>query len=292
MIDLTWGNPEFLYPYWKNKHFIIKNNNLSYIYGGIERLKDLILNLHSQQNNANVKDKFVVIGNGASQLLTAAMKAYGKPVWATPPYFSRFPFLADIANVPWDMGKDCTQIITSPNNPDGSKSILPYSHNIISDLCYNWKQYTGAPLEYNHPLMIFSLSKATGHASSRIGWALVKDKEIADKMTEFVEHNTAGVSIESQLHASYIIENQLESEISVFDYGKTILDQRWYTIRKMKNLPFKVLNRNGMFLYAEGECPPEVICLRGNSFGDSSTRFRVNIGCDEKKFNQFIDLLI
>ncbi|CAI8583373.1 unnamed protein product [Vicia faba] len=54
----------------------------------------------------------------------------------------------------------------------------------------------------NYDLTLFTVSKSTGHAGMRIGWALVKDLEVAKKMTKFIELNTIGISKDSQLRAS------------------------------------------------------------------------------------------
>ncbi|CAI8583374.1 unnamed protein product [Vicia faba] len=58
----------------------------------------------------------------------------------------------------------------------------------------------------NYDLTLFTVSKSTGHAGMRIGWALVKDLEVAKKMTKFIELNTIGISKDSQLRASKVIK--------------------------------------------------------------------------------------
>jgi hypothetical protein len=91
-----------------------------------------------------------------------------------------------------------------------------------------------------HDIMLFTMSKITGHAGTRLGyvstsicqipgeqaaqlrssigaflttaamcgflrWALVKDREVARKMVYFVDRSTIGVSKESQLRATKIL---------------------------------------------------------------------------------------
>ncbi|KAG5580674.1 hypothetical protein H5410_051301 [Solanum commersonii] len=46
--------------------------------------------------------------------------------------------------------------------------------------------YTAITSIANHNVMLFTISKCTGHAGSRIGWAPVKDKEVVRKMTNFM----------------------------------------------------------------------------------------------------------
>jgi len=65
------------------------------------------------------------------------------------------------------------ELVTSPNNPDGQlkKAILQGQYvKTIHDLAYYWPHFT--PITQpavDEDLMIFTLSKLTGHAGSRFG---------------------------------------------------------------------------------------------------------------------------
>lgn len=71
-------------------------------------------------------------------------------------------------------------------------------------------------------------------------WALVKDKEIAKKMTEFIVLSTIGVSKESQLRAAKILQvlsdsheqrsNFKEGE-AFFDHSYSLMARRWKQLR-------------------------------------------------------------
>ncbi|KAK6803124.1 hypothetical protein RDI58_000908 [Solanum bulbocastanum] len=61
---------------------------------------------------------------------------------------------------------------------------------LIYDLAYYWPQYTSITSPANRDVMLFTISKYSGHAGSIIGWALVKDKEVSRKMTKFMEIST------------------------------------------------------------------------------------------------------
>lgn len=297
-LQMGYGNPAFLHPYWKNKQFNPNAQPLSYMIGGSTSLKTTIAELHEKYGNADVEDKQIVIGNGATQVLIALLHSLGKPCWANSPYFNRFPIFADYAGVQWDSGKDNVQIITVPNNPDGSTDYIQYSKTAIYDLSYHWEQY-GHVTKFNKDIMVFSLAKATGHASTRIGWAVIKDPELATQVENYIEHSTAGVSAEAQYKAESILKTQmtlLDNESStVFHYGKEVLKKRWDSINtKMEDgqkRPFKILNNEGMFFWAEGECPEVFDCFKGNIFGDSNDKFRLNIGCDSETFDSFLRLL-
>ena len=64
------------------------------------------------------------------------------------------------------------EFVTSPNNPDGKlrKAVLngPYAKS-IHDHAYNWPHYTAITSPSDEDLMIFTLSKLTGHAGVRFG---------------------------------------------------------------------------------------------------------------------------
>lgn len=72
-------------------------------------------------------------------------------------------------------------------------------------------------------------------------WALVKDKEVAKKMTKFIELNTIGVSKDSQLRAAKILsavsdsceqENSKENE-SFFKFSHKVMANRWKQLREV-----------------------------------------------------------
>lgn len=64
------------------------------------------------------------------------------------------------------------ELVTSPNNPDGHarRSMVNRSHGVlVHDLAYYWPQYTPISSPADHDLMLFTVSKTTGHAGMRIG---------------------------------------------------------------------------------------------------------------------------
>jgi len=70
-------------------------------------------------------------------------------------------------------------------------------------------------------------------------WALVKDKEVAKKMTKFIELNTIGVSKDSQLRAAKVLRavsdsweqgNPQEGE-SFFKFSHKLMANRWKQLR-------------------------------------------------------------
>lgn len=303
MIDMAWGSPTFLSEYWKKNPIKIdhieKTND--YQMGSRDLLKENIKKLHLKIGNARVVDRHIVVASGGTQILLALLsvlknKLNVKYAWAEPPHFSRFPILTEISKLNWKNDKSSIRIVSIPNNPDNQIKTLNNINKskLIVDLCYNWPQYINDSdkIEYDLPIMVFSLSKATGHASTRIGWAIVKDENLAKELEYHIEVSTGGLSIDSQVKAEQIISHQLNVsyEDSVFNYGKKELKKRWKQIKKA-NPKFKILNNNGMFLWAKGKCPKEIKHLNGVLLGSNDKHFRLNIGCSKKTFKLFIDII-
>ena len=72
-----------------------------------------------------------------------------------------------------DSSLNFIEIVTAPNNPDGqmNKAVLQGSHvKAIHDHVYYWPHFTAIPAPANGDIMLFSLSKFTGHAGTRFGY--------------------------------------------------------------------------------------------------------------------------
>lgn len=65
------------------------------------------------------------------------------------------------------------ELVTSPNNPDGLSRAAVVNRDrgvLVHDLAYYWPQYT--PISSppaDHDIMLFTVSKSTGHAGTRLG---------------------------------------------------------------------------------------------------------------------------
>ncbi|KAL6505490.1 hypothetical protein OROHE_022869 [Orobanche hederae] len=222
------------------------------------KLEEEIKSLHNLVGNAVVENHHIVIGTGSSQLIQAAFYALShcpneqpEPVnvVSAAPYYSGYQDLADFlrsglfkwagdANSFHDENRSYIEVVKSPNNPDGviRKAVVNGAKGMaIHDLAYYWPQYTAVTSPADHDVMLFTLSKSTGHAGSRIGWALVRDKEVAKKMVKFIEINTVGVSKEAQLRAATILRIVSDScrrhtypdMENFFEHSKKIMDGRW-----------------------------------------------------------------
>ncbi|CAA2943347.1 tryptophan aminotransferase-related 4-like [Olea europaea subsp. europaea] len=255
------GDPLFLEPFWmqhaESSAVIVAGwHRMSYVFADHTSISQVLQNhihkVHSIARNAITKGKYIVFGVGSTQLLSAAVFALSLKssslarVFASSPYYPvyktqtdffetvHFEFQGDasVMKNTSDSGGNVIEFVTSPNNPDGHlrKAILP-SANAIYDRAYYWPHFTAIPAPADEDIMIFTISKLTGRAGSRFGWALVKDKDVYLNMCEYLELAEMGVSRDTQLRALQLLKVVLEgdgSEIFHFAYEK--MRDRWEKI--------------------------------------------------------------
>ncbi|XP_075485985.1 L-tryptophan--pyruvate aminotransferase 1-like [Primulina tabacum] len=272
IINLDHGDPTMYESYWQNvgsKYAvtIAACQSLSYFANAKNlcwflepKLEEEIKMLHNVVGNAVVQDHYIVVGTGSSQLIQAALYALcdslNEPnpisVVSAAPYYSSYPEVMDfLRSRLFKWGGDASsfdedgpyiEMVTSPNNPDGviREPVVKGAKGVlIHDFAYYWPQYTAITSPADHDIMLFTVSKCTGHAGSRIGWALVRDKNVAKKMVKFVELNTIGVSKEAQLRAAKILEVVSASCQKVkphdledfFEYNHNLMAERWKKLR-------------------------------------------------------------
>jgi histidinol-phosphate/aromatic aminotransferase/cobyric acid decarboxylase-like protein len=67
--------------------------------------------------------------------------------------------------------EDIIEFVTSPNNPDAQlrKPVVGGASAIV-DHAYYWPHFTHIPEAADEDVMIFTVSKLSGHASSRFGY--------------------------------------------------------------------------------------------------------------------------
>ena len=319
-VDVAFGYPMYMQEYWKliqkagDKTTVNTiNEGMNYTHAAtIPQLETAIHIIHEKVGNAESKDCEIVIGNGASQLVSAIAYAAQKmdiyQILLEPPYWGRLKFLLNmgagaVGNLPDVVRKHKALIndkffkfATSPNNPTGELQEPEGDLNVV-DACYYWPQYTRITKKLNHDVMIFGLSKCTGHAGTRIGWALVKDKKVAQLMRDYVEQSTCGVSRDAQKRARTILATAADSKLTdPFMFGRHKICKRWSLFSHYARpwTSFKILNKDGMFAWCEGT-PPEGLKVMGASvsgLADSSQCFRINLGCSDDVFEQLIKVLI
>ncbi|KAJ7956201.1 Tryptophan aminotransferase-like protein [Quillaja saponaria] len=305
-----------------------------------------VVRLHKVVGNAVTEGRYIVVGTGSSQLFLAALYALSphdaaqpKSVVSAAPYYSSYPSMTDYQKSglyrwagdaqSFDKDEPYIELVTSPNNPDGyvRRSVVNRTEGaLVHDLAYYWPQYTPISSPADHELMLFTVSKSTGHAGMRIGWALVKDQEVAKKMTKFIELNTIGVSKDSQLRAANVLkavsdscgrEGSFEEGESFFNFGHNVLAERWKQLRAavqqsgMFSLPnfspafctffSQVLEAQPAFVWLKCEQGIEdcesflrrhkILTRGGKHFGVTPDYVRISMLDRDENFNLFINRL-
>nr|XP_024366976.1 tryptophan aminotransferase-related protein 2-like [Physcomitrium patens] len=189
-------------------------------------LDDAIRELHSFVGNAVTGDRAIVVGNGSTQLFQAALYALATrdgtstPVVSEAPFYSAYREIIDYLQSKlfhWagdsktfhpKANETFIEMVTTPNNPCGTMREglgLGDKGTIVHDLAYYWPTYVPIISSFDSDVMLFTLSKCTGHAGLRIGWAVVKNPAVAKKMAEFVALNTIGLAQDAQSRAAGLI---------------------------------------------------------------------------------------
>ncbi|XP_023516518.1 tryptophan aminotransferase-related protein 2-like [Cucurbita pepo subsp. pepo] len=273
VINLDHGDPTMYEQYWKamgDKTTIVIPGwqSMSYFSAGKNlcwflepELSTQIVRVHKVAGNAVTEGRHIVVGTGSSQLFLAALYALSPQdssnpisVVSTAPYYSSYPLMTDCVKSglhkwagdakQFDKDEPYIELVTSPNNPDGfiRHSVVNRTGGIlIHDLAYYWPQYTPISAPSDYDLTMFTVSKSTGHAGTRIGWALVKDVEVAKRMVKFIELSTIGVSKDSQLRAAKVLEVVSDSSEqaggseypeSFFHFSHAVMTERWRLLRE------------------------------------------------------------
>ncbi|MCO5599062.1 hypothetical protein L7F22_053161 [Adiantum nelumboides] len=268
------GDPLMFLPYWRKNSAASAVLIPGWYRIGYELTQPLIPGLekeiralHKLVGNAVTDGRYLVVGSGITQLMMAAystvsMEAEGRPVnvVVTPPYldlFERQVKIVKLGTATWGMPSSEEQstadwvpleVVVSPNNPDGSirTGVLKNPRTrTVHDRAYYWPHYTPITGALDDDLMLFTFSKITGHGGSRIGWAIIKDRMVYEKMLLFVRLNSVSVPHEAQLRAAQLLRSAREGYLKaknvglgslpleyatqelLFHFGHTKLQSRW-----------------------------------------------------------------
>ncbi|KAI3810427.1 hypothetical protein L1987_20039 [Smallanthus sonchifolius] len=257
--DAESGDPVFLEPFWMqhaaDSAVVISGwHRMSYRYPDYttmsEELENYIRKLHSLVGNAITEGRYLVFGIGSSQLLNAAVYALSSEnssspsnVLASIPFYpmykeqtmffnsESFQFEGDTNSWQsnnWTNNMDVIEFVTSPNNPDGElkKSVL--GGKTIYDHAYFWPHFTPITGPSDHDLMIFTLSKLTGHAGTRFGWAIIKDKDVYEKVANYISVADLGISKDTQLRVLKLLKVSVEGDGKpLFEFSYNKMRDRW-----------------------------------------------------------------
>ncbi|XP_047944761.1 tryptophan aminotransferase-related protein 2-like [Salvia hispanica] len=359
VIDLDHGDPTMYERYWQQTgdrttvvipgwKFISYFSDVRTLCWFLEpEFANAVVRLHKLVGNAVTDGRYIVVGTGSTQLFQAVLYAVSPPNASEPisvvsaaPFYSSYPQITDFLRsglYKWagdarEFKRDVPyiELVTSPNNPDGLSRAAVVNRDrgvLVHDLAYYWPQYTpiSSPPE-DHDIMLFTVSKSTGHAGTRLGWALVKDRETARKMTEFIVLSTIGVSKESQLRAAKILHvisdsheqrGGFDENEAFFEHNYHLMTRRWKQLRaaveksKLFSLPefpagkCKFSGRTFAsqpafaWLKCEGETEDcegffrghKVLTRSGKHFGESTRHVRISMLPRDEVFDQFTERL-
>ncbi|KAL0447154.1 UNVERIFIED_CONTAM: L-tryptophan--pyruvate aminotransferase 1 [Sesamum latifolium] len=329
VINLDHGDPTMYESYWKklgekcrltiplcqSLSYFANTKNLCWFLE--PKLEQEIKILHNVVGNAVVEDHHFVVGTGSSQLIQAALYALSDSldqpnpvsVVSAAPYYSSYQEIADFLR---------------SGLSNGQLWLIKPEGWLFMTLPYYWPQYTAITSPADCDIMLFTVSKCTGHAGSRIGWALVRDKDVAKKMVKFIEINTIGVSKEAQLRAASILEIVSASCQRVkpydlenfFEYSKDFMAERWKKLRdavkknelfSVTKFPRQFCNFTGGFTeahpaFAWMKCKEGMDCEKvlrehkiltrsGKRFGSDEEYVRISMLSRDEEFDLFLQRL-
>ncbi|KAI4346546.1 hypothetical protein L6164_007435 [Bauhinia variegata] len=269
--DANSGDPYFLEPFWmshaESSAILVAGwHRMGYRYSDGSYISELLVKhihkLHDMVGNAVTDGSYIVFGAGSAQLLNAAVYALSlspssapAKVVTTTPYYAMYKMQTQLFNSLdyrfegdtslWKNNLDNStrfiEFVTSPNNPDGmlNKAVLDGPNvKAIYDHAYYWPHFTAIPAPADEDLMLFTISKLTGHAGTRFGWAVIKDEAVYQRMIAYTTLNTMGVSRDAQLRVLKLLNFVLEEEEGreLFQFGYKTMTDRWIKLKEILSL--------------------------------------------------------
>eukprot|EP00045_Choanoeca_perplexa_P015640 m.199850 g.199850 ORF g.199850 m.199850 type:complete len:814 (-) comp17045_c0_seq2:91-2532(-) len=209
--------------------------------------------LHSLVKNVDTTGMTLVLGAGGVQLIDAALYALTQRdnkqtymhVYTQSPFYPHFEQASGInplTNFTRVMDginpSSVIEILTTPNNPDNraKEPVVKGSSAQITDLVYDWPHYTPTTSARADDLMIFSLSKLSGYAASRLGWAFVRDPDVVATMSKYMFLQSTAPAVESQLRGVKVlnaIADNYHGDMDFFTTTHTLLTERWRRLRSI-----------------------------------------------------------
>eukprot|EP00192_Tetraselmis_astigmatica_P005029 CAMPEP_0117648714 /NCGR_PEP_ID=MMETSP0804-20121206/564_1 /TAXON_ID=1074897 /ORGANISM="Tetraselmis astigmatica, Strain CCMP880" /LENGTH=497 /DNA_ID=CAMNT_0005454359 /DNA_START=66 /DNA_END=1556 /DNA_ORIENTATION=+ len=256
-MNLSSGDPLVMEAYWVEHSsealtVTMPSFRIGYANNGhLPELEAVVRKLHAKVGNANTEGCQIVFGVGSTQLIGAAWFALANAtgsnpalVWGKAPFYSgyrtaemfesrRFAFLDSNDPPSPAPQQQVIEMVTSPNNPDGRmRSSVVSGASVVYDNAYYWPHFapiTKAEETTGGDVRLFTLSKLSGHAGTRIGWAIVRDADIAERMRGAVNMMTLGVPFESQEGLAAVVLQAIvdREDGGTLSYGRQKMSGRW-----------------------------------------------------------------
>lgn len=317
--------------WWKNQNLQISfpiADQATYLLYGIEELETAVRTLHKvTAPKQEIENRELVFGNGATQVINAYLYAvslqhnvkYEVPLYIThkPPGYIETKDAVEALHQPLAFWVDYAEhgsidpnhlleFVTTPSNPDGTiQEPGTKAHYVAYDRINHWSLFLqdDDSIIYEETLKsedisIFSLSKLLSFSGSRVGYAFVKDKQIAKLMRHYIILMTHGLVRDGEYHCLQALKYLLSGNLS--DYTSWIrkkLQVRWSALREaIRKTPIQLLNKQGPNAWIQ---TPEhaynfllkkyqIEATYGPEYGAGDDYARINMLVKTAEFNEFI----
>ncbi|MFN4173881.1 MAG: aminotransferase class I/II-fold pyridoxal phosphate-dependent enzyme [Parachlamydiaceae bacterium] len=308
-----------------------------YLLYGLPELENEVRTLHHLiAPHQQIKDRELVFGLGATQIIHASLyalalahsirenppiehKTFISPLFATQqePGYIEYGSLIEVMHLGlikwlrWSEAesvdpKHLLEFITTPNNPDGAihfkKTNADYT---LHDRVNHWPFFLNrddsiisSETFENDMISIFSLSKILSFSGARLGYAFVKDPEMARFMRYYILMDTHGLVSDAQHHALFAMKHLFNGRLEEYsNWIKDRLNERWDLLEKnIKYSPLELLNFQGPTAWVKAPRKADeyfkstynVEATYGHEYGYSSDHIRLNMLSQTNEFNEFI----
>lgn len=313
--------------------------NAFYLVQALPELEQAVRELHHRlAPHQKLEERHLVFANGATQIIHAALyanaiyhsakksKTGGRAVKASTLYVTELMpgylepnTLIQLSNrellawIAYEMAEtvdseDLLEFVTTPNNPDG-KILEKKTHAAFSihDRVNHWSLFlneddeiVGRETLESDQLSIFSLSKFLSFSGSRVGYAFVKEPQIAHFMKYYVVMTTHGLVRDSQVHCLVALRYLLDHPGRLEEYTSWIreeLKKRWKLLRgALAKTELNLLNTQGpnAWIKTPGSAVDyllkryKVEATYGNEYGSTLNHARLNLLATTHEFDEFI----
>jgi len=253
------------------------------------------------------KAKYAVVTNGCKQAIFAAVDALQREAnegrgdekqaiyhWQ-PFHWPSYQTIADYMVLNFKSGNHgalrAINVVTWPNNPDGMQT-APKSNFLydIWDAAYASPIYGFNGTRPKHKISVWSAAKLFGVPGLRIGWALTDDERFANKMAQYIEKTTSGVSTVSQNFLTKLLTEleatdpktltvemqRIYQEIQL--NGNTFRQYMSAYVEDFRGVP--TLHGGGMFAFFKTSVPESIF---GSALKKASVRLVPGYSCGAPK---------